>query len=106
MPATLTKTSRFAASKAPAFNATTFGRFVTPRSGISRAKCAEPMVSAICGPGRRIDADTKLIVTWHLGKRTRGDANLFIRDLSKRIDSQRVQITTDGLGSYAAPIQQ
>jgi len=52
-----------------------------------------------------IDADTKLIVTWHLGKRTRGDAQLFVRDLSERIDSERVQITTDGLGSYNVPIQ-
>ncbi len=52
-----------------------------------------------------IDADTKLIVTWHLGKRTRGDADLFVRDLSARVVSQRVQITTDGLGSYNDPIQ-
>lgn len=52
-----------------------------------------------------IDADTKLIVTWHLGKRTRGDANLFIQDLSERVVSERVQITTDGLGSYIEPIQ-
>lgn len=52
-----------------------------------------------------IDADSKLIVTWHLGKRSRGDANLFVRDLSERVSSQRVQITTDGLGSYNEPIQ-
>jgi len=52
-----------------------------------------------------IDADTKLIVTWHLGKRLHGDADLFVRDLASRIVSDRVQITTDGLGSYNEPIQ-
>uniref|UniRef100_E6PCL7 IS1 transposase n=1 Tax=mine drainage metagenome TaxID=410659 RepID=E6PCL7_9ZZZZ len=52
-----------------------------------------------------IDADSKLMVTWHLGKRQRGDADLFVRDLAERIDSERVQISTDGLGSYAKPIQ-
>jgi len=52
-----------------------------------------------------IDADTKLIVTWHLGKRMRADADLFVRDLAARIVSDRVQITTDGLGLYNDPIQ-
>ena len=52
-----------------------------------------------------IDADTKLIITWHLGKRTKGDAQLFVRDLAARVTSERVQITTDGLGSYNDPIQ-
>ncbi len=52
-----------------------------------------------------IDADSKLLISWHLGKRSRGDADLFVRDLSNRIVSERVQITTDGLGSYNDPIQ-
>ncbi len=52
-----------------------------------------------------IDADTKLIVTWHLGKRLRGDADLFIRDLASRVDSENVQITTDGFMFYNEPIQ-
>ncbi len=52
-----------------------------------------------------LDADTKLIVTWHLGKRTRGDAALFVRDLSARIASECVQITSDGLGHYYEPIR-
>lgn len=34
-----------------------------------------------------IDADSKLIATWHLGKRTKGDADLFIRDLASRVVS-------------------
>lgn len=52
-----------------------------------------------------IDADTKLIVTWRIGKRTREDADLFIRDLSDRVVSERVQISTDGFPGYLEPIQ-
>ncbi len=52
-----------------------------------------------------IDADTKLLITWHLGKRLRDHANVFVRDLSERITSQRVQITTDGFGAYSEPIR-
>src|SRR5581483_2370445 len=52
-----------------------------------------------------IDADSKLIVTWHLGKRERYDADTFVRDLAERIDSDCVQITTDGLPAYIGPIQ-
>lgn len=46
-----------------------------------------------------MDADTKLIVSWRLGKRTFADARRFTRDLASRIKSY-VQITTDGLGIY------
>ena len=52
-----------------------------------------------------IDADTKLIVSWRIGKRTRGDASLFVRDLAERVVSSRVQISTDGFPGYAEPIQ-
>ncbi|MBV9149250.1 MAG: IS1 family transposase, partial [Candidatus Eremiobacteraeota bacterium] len=51
-----------------------------------------------------IDADTKLIISWYLGKRTRRDARLFISDLSKRISSY-VQISTDGHSAYNEPIE-
>ncbi|HTU69056.1 MAG TPA: IS1 family transposase [Candidatus Baltobacteraceae bacterium] len=51
-----------------------------------------------------IDADTKLIVSWHLGKRTLADAHYFVRDLSRRITSH-VQISTDGFNRYKEPIQ-
>jgi IS1 family transposase len=52
-----------------------------------------------------LDADTKLIVTWHLGKRNARDADLFIRDLACRVSSERVQISTDGFNKYVLPIQ-
>ena len=44
-------------------------------------------------------------MTWHLGKRFRSDADAFIRDLADRIESARVQISTDGLMFYSDPIQ-
>ena len=51
-----------------------------------------------------IDADTKLIISWHLGKRTQMDARVFISDLAQRIRSN-VQISTDGFNQYIDPIQ-
>ena len=51
-----------------------------------------------------IDPDTKLIVTWHLGKRLREDGQRFIADLESRITSENVQITTDGFGAYETAI--
>lgn len=52
-----------------------------------------------------IDPDTKLVVSWHLGKRSRADAWCFIRDLAERIRSEAVQVTTDGFGIYNEPIE-
>jgi IS1 family transposase len=52
-----------------------------------------------------IDSDSKLIVSWHLGKRTRQDADMFISDLAGRIDSKAVQVTTDGFGVYVDAIE-
>lgn len=46
-----------------------------------------------------IDADTKLVVSWLLGKRTLRFASLFAGDLAQRVTSY-VQITTDGLAVY------
>jgi len=51
-----------------------------------------------------IDADTKLIVSWYLGKRSPRDAKLFVRDLAHRIKSN-VQISTDGHPGYVTPIR-
>lgn len=51
-----------------------------------------------------IDADTKLVISWVLGKRTYDFAQIFMRDLAKRITSY-VQLTTDGLGMYKENIK-
>jgi hypothetical protein len=46
-----------------------------------------------------IDADTKLVPSWYVGKRTAEDAATFIEDLAGRL-ANRVQLTTDGLKVY------
>jgi IS1 family transposase len=46
-----------------------------------------------------IDADTKLVISWVLGKRTLIFAREFARDLAQRVSSY-VQISTDGLAVY------
>lgn len=51
-----------------------------------------------------IDADTKLVISWLLGKRTLRFARLFADDLSQRIKSY-VQISTDGLAVYKHAFQ-
>lgn len=51
-----------------------------------------------------IDAVTKLIPAWHIGKRSAGDAYEFINDLAERLAS-RVQLTSDGLRAYVEAIE-
>jgi hypothetical protein len=45
-----------------------------------------------------IDADTKLVINWLVGKRTAECANEFVGDLAGRL-TNRVQITSDGLAA-------
>jgi IS1 family transposase len=52
-----------------------------------------------------IDPDSKLMVSWHLGKRFREDGLSFVDDLAQRISSENVQITTDGFGAYETAIE-
>src|SRR5436190_8234681 len=48
-----------------------------------------------------IDADTKLIPSWLVGERTTEDCYTFLRDLrSRMLPGQRIQLSTDGFGSY------
>lgn len=46
-----------------------------------------------------IDAETKLVPCWHIGKRDGEDAHEFISDLASRL-TKRVQLTTDGHKAY------
>ncbi len=50
-----------------------------------------------------IDADTKMVPCWHVGKRSWNDTALFINDLRARI-ANRPQITTDAFGAYYGAI--
>jgi IS1 family transposase len=50
-----------------------------------------------------IDADSKLICSWLVGKRDPGCATEFIQDLAGRLKN-RVQLTTDGLKMYLTAV--
>lgn len=52
-----------------------------------------------------IDAETKVIPTFAIGKRTEETTNLFIADVAGRLRN-KVQISTDGLRMYIAAISQ
>lgn len=52
-----------------------------------------------------IDADTKLVPSFHVGKRDYTHARAFIDDLASRVKN-RVQISSDGLGAYVEAIKQ
>lgn len=49
------------------------------------------------------DIDTKLIVSYLVGDRGRESADIFMEDLAARL-THRVQITTDGLATYAEAV--
>lgn len=51
-----------------------------------------------------MDADSKLIISWLVGKRDAGYAAKFINDLAKRL-AIRVQLTTDSLKIYLEAIE-
>lgn len=50
-----------------------------------------------------LDADTKLVCSWLVGKRDPGCATEFIQDLAGRL-ANRVQLTTDGLKVYLTAV--
>jgi len=51
-----------------------------------------------------MDADTKLVPTWGVGRRDGRMAQLFIRDLAARL-ANRVQVTTDGHKVYLEAVE-
>ena len=50
-----------------------------------------------------IDADTKLVPTWYVGKRTAAAAADFIADVAAQL-ANRVQLTTDGHRAYLTAV--
>ncbi len=52
-----------------------------------------------------IDADTKLVPSWFVGRRDDRDCYAFLSDLSSRLARGRVQLITDGLASYLSTIE-
>lgn len=51
-----------------------------------------------------LDADTKLVPCWRVGRRDAGDARTLMTDLAGRL-SHRIQLTTDGHTAYANAVE-
>jgi transposase-like protein/IS1 family transposase len=51
-----------------------------------------------------LDSDTKLIISYHVGRRTLPHADTFMADLRARTDGTDFQITTDGLDAYVPTV--
>jgi IS1 family transposase len=51
-----------------------------------------------------LDADSKLIPSYLVGKRTAENAQAFIKDLSQRLDN-RVQLSSDALSAYIEAVE-
>jgi len=51
-----------------------------------------------------LDPDTKLVPTYHVGKRTRTHAVAFMADLSERL-ANRVQLSSDALNTYVDAVE-
>ena len=58
-----------------------------------------PPARGMCGPGRAIDPDSRLIVSWLVGDRDQDAADAFVHDVRSRVVGSP-QITTDGFGPY------
>lgn len=53
-----------------------------------------------------MERNTKLILAWHLGRRTKADTMLFMQKLRKAVNPQHwFQLTTDGYPPYVAAVE-
>ena len=72
-----------------------------------RLKADDPLVYGDAYLWLALDAETKAILSFHVGKRDAVSAYEFIGDLNRRIaDQHRCQITTDGLEGYVPAIEE
>lgn len=75
----------------------------------AKAKNVSPKHQGVFGYGdvwtwTAIDADTKLVPCWHIGRRDGRAAYEFINDLASRL-AHRVQLTTDGHRPYLEAVE-
>jgi IS1 family transposase len=73
------------------------------QANVAKAKAA-PAEAGDVWTWTAIDADTKLMVSYLVGKREMEDAIALMDDLASRL-SHRVQLTTDGLGAYVEAVE-
>jgi IS1 family transposase len=51
-----------------------------------------------------LDADSKLVPSWYLGRRDAEDASVFVANLAERL-THRIQLTTDGHAAYLDAVE-
>jgi IS1 family transposase len=52
-----------------------------------------------------VDADSRMVPNYFVGKRDSYSANCFVSDLASRLNGERVQVSTDALAGYANAIE-
>jgi IS1 family transposase len=52
-----------------------------------------------------VDADSRMVPNYFVGKRDSYSANCFVSDLASRLNGERVQVSTDALAAYANAIE-
>lgn len=65
---------------------------------------AAPEGAGDCWTWTALDADSKLMIAWEVGKRDASYANAFMQDVADRL-ATRVQLTTDGHGPYLQAVE-
>lgn len=75
----------------------------------SKERNVSPADKGVLGHGdaytwTAIDADTKLAISWLVGRRDNAYAEAFIADLASRL-AERIQLTTDGHGPYIGAVE-
>ena len=70
-----------------------------------KAAKAAPEVAGDVWTWTAIDADTKLMISYFVGDRSSVSAHIIMDDVRRRVISDRVQVTTDGLNSYTNAVE-
>jgi IS1 family transposase len=52
-----------------------------------------------------VDADSRMVPNYFIGKRSAYSANCFVEDLAARLDSERVQVSSDALSAYVEAVE-
>ena len=52
-----------------------------------------------------VDADSRMVPNYFIGKRSAYSANCFVEDLAARLDSDRVQVSSDALSAYVEAVE-
>jgi IS1 family transposase len=78
--------------------------FVYAKAKNVEAATSAPRGAGDCWTWTAIDPDTKLMVTWSVGRRDADAARDFMQDVADRL-ATRVQLTTDGHGPYLGAVE-